>query len=673
MKPLSIVGHPTVIGAALLGLFCAAAAHGAGEKPFDRSARPDLLTGEEKLWLEAHPVIRIASSQNYQPIESLNVATGRYDGVTAEYFSLIQSRLARQFEPVDLSAAQWEILDPVKRGADVITASAETPERLAYWTFTKPYLSLPTYLIARQTAKDGLTLKDLAGARVAMVKGWAIEEFVRANFPNVVIDPVPDVDTGLRKVAFGLVDAFASEMPVATEWTEKTGITNLKIAGEAGYTYRLSISVRKDWPELLGIFEKALATITPAERKTIYKRWLKIEPPAPSERLKRQALWGGAGLLAILSAVLAWNRMLSSRVHARTAQVRGELALRIEADEALRLSEEKFARAFRNSPDAIFMASLPPGKIIEVNESACRLTGLKREEFIGRTSVELKLWCSEAARAQYLATLQERGRVVEMEADFRMKDGQTRLGLISAEVLDLREGRHVLASVRHITDRKRAEIERDGLNAQLLESENEERRRIGRELHDTTAQHLAVIQMNLSRLREATPAGADATATLLAESHALAVQSVQEIRTLSYLLHPPLLDELGLAGALADYATGFGERSGIHVQVDTAGYSGRLPREHELALFRVAQESLTNMHRHSGSAGVLIRLERDAGEVRMEVQDSGRGLPPDATPGVGLRGMKERLVRIGGALSIESDEEGTTVLASVPVEKSGMK
>ena len=776
---------------AILFLIWSGWALGADRPLFDTSLRTDLLTPEEKRWLAAHPVIRVAASSSYPPVEYFD-KPGVFWGITSEYFNLMELRLGYRFKFIQLSQDAWQLLDPRERGADVITASAETPNRAQFWSYTRPYLVFPTYILTRRGADDGLTLAHFAQARVAVVQGWAAEEYLRTQFPEVIVDAVPDTATGLRKVSFGLVDAFVSELPVATATMEKEGIANLKIAGEAGYSYVLGISVRKDWPELVAILEKALATVTPKEREEIYKRWVKIQAPLPNERVKHLALWSGVGLLAILASVVAWNRTLSSRVRAITAEVRAELARRIAADEALlaseekfakafhaspvpislstvpegvfldinpaftaafgytredclgrttgdvdiyfqpqdrqrvreslladggvrnwelavrhkdggervvllscqrlslvkghcvislaqditerkraeealRLSDEKFERAFRNSPDAIIITSVPDGRIVEINEGVCRLSGFARGEIIGRTTAELSLWCSAAVRERYLEILRECGRVVDLEAEFCMKDGQTRLGLISGEVIELHEGPHVIATVRDITERKRAETERQRLNAQLLQSEDEERRRIARELHDTTAQHLAVIQMNLTRLREAAPANTDTQ--LLAESLSLTAQSVQEIRTLSYLLHPPLLDELGLAGALGDYAAGFAKRSGIHVEVDTAGYSGHLPREQEMALFRVAQESLTNVRRHSGSASVLIRLERDADEVRLEVQDSGRGLPPGTLHGVGLRGMRERLSRIGGELNIDSDAEGTTVLAAVPVGK----
>jgi signal transduction histidine kinase len=202
-----------------------------------------------------------------------------------------------------------------------------------------------------------------------------------------------------------------------------------------------------------------------------------------------------------------------------------------------------------------------------------------------------------------------------------------------------------------------------------------ERRRIARELHDTTAQHLAATKLNLDRLlHHTTPVNGEQN-QILFDSLNLIEQAVQEIRTLTYVLHPPLLDELGLVGALRDYAAGIEKRSGIRISVDTEGYHGRLPHEIELVLFRVIQESLANVLRHSGSSTVLIRLERDDLEARLEVQDSGCGLPTEnAQPdtkllrriGVGIAAMRERLRHVGGKLDIESDAEGVTVLANIP-------
>lgn len=223
--------------------------------------------------------------------------------------------------------------------------------------------------------------------------------------------------------------------------------------------------------------------------------------------------------------------------------------------------------------------------------------------------------------------------------------------------------------VQDISQRKQAETERQRLVARLLHAEEDERRRIARELHDTTAQHLAVLKINFARICNANAKVPDAR--MVAESRQLLDQALLEIRTLTYVLHPPLLEEFGLVGALGDFAAGVSRRNGIQVELQSKDYQGRLLPTIELTLFRVVQECVTNAIRHSGTRKILIRLARDTHEARVEVQDFGRGFP-DRTgllrnTGVGIASMQERLALVGGALDVESEGKGVTVLASVPI------
>jgi signal transduction histidine kinase len=217
------------------------------------------------------------------------------------------------------------------------------------------------------------------------------------------------------------------------------------------------------------------------------------------------------------------------------------------------------------------------------------------------------------------------------------------------------------------------------LSARLLQVQDDERRRIARDLHDVTGQKIAFQSMLLSRLgREAK--GAEQQ-RLIGECQAITTQISDEIRTLSYLLHPPLLDELGLASAIQWYAEGFRARTGIDLTVDvTAGFP-RLVADVEIALFRVLQESLTNTHRYAASATAEVRLNRDAETITLEILDFGRGISQEgkARPergadgiemlGVGIRGMRERMKQLSGRLDIHSKPgEGTRVTATVPLE-----
>ncbi|MCU1241015.1 MAG: hypothetical protein JWO71_1741 [Candidatus Acidoferrum typicum] len=215
------------------------------------------------------------------------------------------------------------------------------------------------------------------------------------------------------------------------------------------------------------------------------------------------------------------------------------------------------------------------------------------------------------------------------------------------------------------------------LSARLLHLQDEERRRIARELHDSVGQTLAALSMNLAAV------GADIeklakTASIITDSTALVNDMSADIRTISYLLHPPLLDEAGLSSALTWYVRGFAERSKIDIDLQIPQDFGRLSRDLETAIFRVVQECLTNIHRHSGSTVARIVIAHSDGHVHVEVEDKGKGIPQQkrseiissstGTPGVGIRGMRERLRQLGGALDIHSDGEGkgTIVTARLP-------
>jgi signal transduction histidine kinase len=238
----------------------------------------------------------------------------------------------------------------------------------------------------------------------------------------------------------------------------------------------------------------------------------------------------------------------------------------------------------------------------------------------------------------------------------------------------------IVVAHEDITEVKRAQEALARLSARLIQVQDEERRAIARELHDTTAQNLLAITLNAARLREPLSSAGESARRVLAEIVGLAEQCLQEVRTLSYLLHPPLLDEMGLASALRWFARGFSERSGINVDVRVVEDSGAtLPREIATTLFRVAQEALSNVHRHSASPSARIELQRTERAICLQVIDRGRGLRGQIEPspgtqavGVGISGMRIRLEQLGGRLEIQSGPSGTSVTATVPMPAGGV-
>jgi signal transduction histidine kinase len=239
------------------------------------------------------------------------------------------------------------------------------------------------------------------------------------------------------------------------------------------------------------------------------------------------------------------------------------------------------------------------------------------------------------------------------------------------------------------TIRERAEIEytlteqRNELRTlanRLMHAQDDERRRIATMLHDTTAQDLAALKMLLARLNRGVDHLSDADRNALTESISLVEHSITEIRTVSYLLHPPFLDEAGLLSALRWYASGFAGRSGIKVDLDLPESFERLPLDTETVLFRIVQESLTNIHRHAGSEIARIRLRRDDETLVLEIEDRGKGIPNASLrqitsgggSGVGIASIIERTERLGGRLEVASSDHGTTVRVWLPLVKDAI-
>ena len=224
-----------------------------------------------------------------------------------------------------------------------------------------------------------------------------------------------------------------------------------------------------------------------------------------------------------------------------------------------------------------------------------------------------------------------------------------------------------------ISVREEAETQLRHLSLRLMTLQDEEHRRIARELHDSVGQTLAAIKMSIALIR---PIVSSSTEPLIDDLNALADEALQEVRTTSYLLHPPLLDEAGIASAARWFVEGFARRSGIELQCDIPERMERPSRASELVLFRVLQEALTNVHRHSGASAASVRLGRDAGHFRLEVSDNGKGIPEarlsqfkasTSKSGVGITGMRERVHELGGQLEIKSRHPGTTIVVALPV------
>ena len=399
--------------------------------------------------------------------------------------------------------------------------------------------------------------------------------------------------------------------------------------------------------------------------------------------MDRATFWGMFGFVALSALIIALGES-SRRAKAKqeitaSALRKSEAQLHLALQDRTAEIEQKTAqiaeqaRLIDLANDAIFVRT-PNETISYWNKGAERLYGWSREEAVGKSPQVLLHTVFPAPLSEIVQSDLWEGELVQNK-----RDG-TRI-TVASRWSTLRDKRGELVGWLEIntdiTARQQAEEAARRLSGRILNLQDDERRRIARELHDSLGQYLTAAKINLDIL-SASLKGADDGA-LVSDCTETIVRCLAETRTLSHLLHPPLLDEAGFESAARWYAEGLAKRSGIEVNLDFPPELVRLERDVETALFRALQEALTNVHRHSGGSRVDVRLQLDAEQVRMEIQDDGRGIPQDRVrrftqdgvgAGVGLAGMRERVREVGGTLALRSGSSGTLLVVTVPLAQS---
>jgi two-component system CheB/CheR fusion protein len=345
-----------------------------------------------------------------------------------------------------------------------------------------------------------------------------------------------------------------------------------------------------------------------------------------------------------------------------------------------RRSEEQFRDLLESAPDAMVIVD-ESGRIVLINAQTEKLFQYKREELLGQTVEVLVPGPVQARhpdhRAAYFRNAHVRPMGMGLALYGKRKDGSEFPVEISLGPLQTKEGMLVSSAIRDVTDRKRTEEKLRKLSGYLIRVQDEERRRIARDLHDSTGQKLILLKMTLGSLDKQL-IGAAQEIPALADCMKLADEATQEIRTMAQILHPPLLEEAGLGVALRWLAEGFANRSGIEVDLQVPEELERMPADVEIALFRVVQEALSNVHRHSKASRVEISVQNSVDTARLRVADNGKGIAgalkqgelaeDSPTVGVGIQGMRERLAQLDGSLEIKSGKKGTTIRVTVPLK-----
>jgi len=426
------------------------------------------------------------------------------------------------------------------------------------------------------------------------------------------------------------------------------------------------------------------------------------------------------GLLLNISVTISPIKDSTGRV-VGASKVGRNITEQKRIERALRESEERFRAIVETTPECVKLVRAD-GTLLHMNSSGLAMVGAANLEMVAGTSVYDIIAPHDRDRYRAFNERICSGETDGLQFDIVSLDGTPRHMDTHAAPLWMPDGSVVhLAVTRDITEHSRAETElrrseerlrvladeldlkvrvrtqqleeRNAevlaqteelrqLSNRLVRSQDEERRRISRELHDGVGQLLAALSMNVARLAAEKGRLSESAHRSLNESATIVDQALQEVRTMSYLLHPPLLEDMGLESALRWYVEGFAERSKITVDIEMSPqFSQGLPRDVALALFRIVQECLTNVHRHSRSLTAFVRISRESDEITLEVSDQGTGIGPElqtkiasgGSSGVGLRGIRERIRQFGGRFEIRSSKNGTRVMSVLPVPEPAGK
>ena len=352
---------------------------------------------------------------------------------------------------------------------------------------------------------------------------------------------------------------------------------------------------------------------------------------------------------------------------------------RKNAEQALRESEEKFSKAFQFNPNGICITETETGRYIAVNESFCRLFGYSNEEMIGRSSLELGIWKNAADRERLIQPLRDGRPVRDFQMQARDRRNETKIIMVSAELIEL-GGKQCLVSMLHdITSRVRAETESAEAQAreaqaraeytfQLIASQEAERTRIARELHDSLGQNLLLIKNRTQLELAKAKLPGDLREELQSVSN-LASQAIAEVRHIAHDLHPQQLDLLGLTRALQSLIENTAESSTMAIEGKFEPVDDILSREAAINVYRIVQESLNNIFKHSHAKKARITLERDVHEVLLKIKDDGCGFKgSDGGKGLGLKNIAERVLMLGGKIKLDSEpDKGTRIEITIPI------
>lgn len=332
------------------------------------------LTGEERDWLRAHPVIRVVQDPGWPPVEFID-EQGKFAGMAGDYLKIVEQKLGLKFERVRGLSWQEAYERLRRREIDMTTSVAVTPERSEFWAFTRPYMKIPIVIVAHMNVTYISDMRELAGKKVAVVDGYAVNDWIPNDFPGIELVRVKTAQEGLEILQRREVFAYIENMLVVGYYMARLKLTTLKIAGETPYINAQCMAVRKDWAPLAAILQKALDSISETQRNEIYRKWLPIRYEHGSDYT---VLWYALAMfIIILSGMAAWNWKLSQAIRSRKI-----------AETALKKSEERVQIILDNLLEGAQLIGRD-WRYLYVNDAVVRQSGKTKEELLGKTMMDV--------------------------------------------------------------------------------------------------------------------------------------------------------------------------------------------------------------------------------------------------------------------------------------------
>ncbi len=485
-----------------------------GENQILLAAPPEKIpiSYEEAKWIKKNPVISVGVDLDFAPIEYLD-ENNKYIGVTADFLALAEKKTGLVFE-IDQSHSWEESIERIKTGKiHLLGAAVPSEQRKKFMDFTQAYAQLSGVIIVRKDVTEPMSPEKLKGMKVAVVHNYIWKDILETSYPQLEISPVPNIETALKKVSFGMADAMVGYMATASHHIERLGISNLKISGDTVSVLGISFAVSKQAPQLKSILNRVLELTPEARKKTILRKWISLEISGPVDlKLFTRILFPGVALvLFILIAIIIWNRSLRKKVTKRTEKLNQELFQRTRIEQALRESEEKYRSIFGNIQD-VYYEITPHGQILEVSPSIEKVFGYKRMIILKKSLSYIFVNSSEFKEMLEIIIREE--RLTDHEIQLTQSDNKMLNCSMNAMLIKNDQGQpfKIIGSIRNITDRVKAQ-------KALKTSYHELEKRV----KERTAE-LRNINKALNKAKE------EADAATLAKSNFLANMS-HEIRT----------------------------------------------------------------------------------------------------------------------------------------------